>query len=837
MKTTSRHPLLLAAALAAIPVLLPPAEAQDQTAPQANAPANVPGQLQLAQANGPPGATALQEVIVTAARKRPESILNVPVIEQAIQQGQMSRLQVTGLTDVPKLVPGLNLGHSLLSIGTLVSIRGVGTASQDPGVDQSVSLNVDGLSLTNGLAYQSALFDVGQIEVLKGPQVLFYGKSNTGGVIAIHTADPTNKAQIIAQGGYEFEAGTRRGELILSGPVTPTLGLRLSTLYSASDGYFNNAAVALPGTGAVTPTYRHAPNDESYIIRGTALWNPGSQLTARLKVNYTHDKSIYPDTFECTNAPSGTGPFLIFPPLIVGDPCNGLSRTLRVVFLDPAAFPGALNNGVPFLTTNQGYGTLELNYRPTGDITLTSVTGYYNLSSESLVNATQAAYAGPFIGVNNRFHRREFTEELRVNSEFSGPVNFTAGALHEDANLIDHVQVLGNGAYKLPTIPLVDGVTPIDIKTESIYGQLRWNILERLQLAGGLRWSDEKRTESPFTYDNVTLPTPVFDQPAIVPNPRLHSKTYSPEITLTYKPSANLTWYASWKRGFKSGSFSVATPAITGVDNSFGDEKAKGGEIGLKSFLLEHRLQLNVAAYDYDYTGLQVGVISPPQNGVPFIHTVNAATARTYGIDLDGAYLPDFITGLTVNGAIEWNHARYLNFTNAPCWGGQTIAEGCNQSYNPAVGLYTAQNLSRTPLIRAPAWQATLGFEYEIPLRSNYTLVLTNSNEFSSKYVTYLAVNRPNNDNYQDAFAKVDLGVTLQSPSDFWEAAVIGKDINDKLTAGNCVSSPLQTGATIDSPSGGTATGPLGIDPAGCFTDPGREVWLRVTLRPLAGRD
>src|SRR5262249_6345924 len=78
------------------------------------------------------GSTQLEEITVTA-RKRQESILNVPVIEQALSQEKLERLQVTELTDLPKIVPGLNLGHSLLSIGTLVSIRGVGTASQDPG--------------------------------------------------------------------------------------------------------------------------------------------------------------------------------------------------------------------------------------------------------------------------------------------------------------------------------------------------------------------------------------------------------------------------------------------------------------------------------------------------------------------------------------------------------------------------------------------------------------------------------------------------------------------------------------------------------------------------------
>ncbi len=94
----------------------------------------------------------LEEITVTA-RKRTESILNVPVDVQALTASQLQTFQVTELTDLPTLVPGLNFGTSLLSIGTLVSIRGIGTASQDPGVDQSVALNIDGLALGNGLAF------------------------------------------------------------------------------------------------------------------------------------------------------------------------------------------------------------------------------------------------------------------------------------------------------------------------------------------------------------------------------------------------------------------------------------------------------------------------------------------------------------------------------------------------------------------------------------------------------------------------------------------------------------------------------------------------------------
>ena len=782
------------------------------------------GTIQVADAGDSSG---LEEVTVTA-RKRVESILNVPVIEQVLSQERLERLQVTDLTDLPKLVPGLNLGHSLLSIGTLVSIRGVGTASQDPGVDQSVSLNIDGLSLGNGLAFTSGMFDLAQIEVLKGPQALFYGKSSPGGVISLRTADPTDRFEVIGRAAYEFEAVNPRGEFIISGPVNDTLKLRLAGMYSQAQGYFDNVATALPGTGALTPSSKHVPDSKNYVVRGTALWDPTSDFTARLKVNLVYDHAINAETLQCVSAPSGTAPVPGFPPFLGGGEDCKFDRIQRTVDLDPAAFRGALNDGVPFLETYQGYGTLELTYRAVPHVTLSSTTAYYRLHSESLVNASQSTFSGPFIGVNNRFKRRELTEEVRANSEFSGPLNFTLGALYEDGSLSDHVTVLGNGAFLFPPT-LADGTTPVDIKTYSVFGEGRWNIVERVELAAGLRWTDEKRVESPYNL--------LAGAPTIVPTPELHSKRVSPEVTLNYKPTDDVTLFAALKQGYKSGSFSIATPAVTGVDNSFGDEKVQGGELGLKSRLLERQLALNVAGYFYNYSGLQVGVISPPQNGVPIIQTVNAATARTYGLDLEAAYRPASVEGLGLNAALNWNHARYLKFNNAPCWGGQLIAEGCNQSFNPTTGTYTAQDLSGTPLIRAPLWQGTLGFDYQWTLGGDYKLVFSNSNELSSRYATYLAVDRPGEDNFQSAFVKIDLGVTLHGPRDLWEVAVIGKDLNDKLTSGNCVASPLQGGAIFATPRGGTTRGPAGIDPASCFADPGRQVWLRVTARPFGSHD
>jgi iron complex outermembrane receptor protein len=706
----------------------------------------------------------------------------------------------------------------------------VGTASQDPGVDQSVALNIDGLSLGNGLAFNSGMFDLGSVEVLKGPQALFFGKESPGGVISLNTADPTDQFEMRATAAYEIESVQPRAEFVVSGPVTDTLKLRLATMYDQEEGYFYNDAIAEPGTGAAPPGYDRAPWGKESITRLTALWDPTPEFSAKLKVNEAYDRYAFDDLLQFSSCPSGTAPIPGFPNFIGGGENCILDRTMREVNLSPAAFPGILNDGTPFLMTDQRYGTLTLHYRPTGSQDFSSTTAYYHVTSSSMVNPSDATYSGPFIGVNNRYFRRDFTEEVRDTSDFQGPINYTLGALAEDGKFSDQVMVIGSKALLGPYGGmLVDGVTPVSIKTRSVFGQLRWDIIDRLELAPGLRWTDEDRTENPY---NVLTgaPTPVAE-------PSLHYNNTSPEATLTWRPTDDLTLYGAYKQGFKSGSFSTATPPVAGANNSFGEEKVRGGEFGLKSRMFDRQLSVNVVPYFYRYEGLQVGTISPPVNGVPIIQTLNAATAHIYGVDLDGAFRPASLDALQINANAEFNHARYLDFTNAPCWGGQTISLGCNQNYVPgpggAPGAYTAQNLSGTPLIRAPNVTVNAGFTYTVPVMNEYKLEFSNDNSFTTRYVTDLAIDRPGNDNYQGSFVKIDAGLKLQDPTNFWEVALIAKNINNKVTSGNCASSGYKEGVTSANPSGTNTPSPFGYDAMTCFADPGREIWLRVTVRPF----
>jgi iron complex outermembrane receptor protein len=774
-------------------------------------------------ASAPSNFGVLDEIVVTS-RKRDESILDVPVIETAIPKSQLERLQAVEMTDLPNIVPGLDFGRGNLAIGTQVSVRGIGSISQDQGVDQSVALNIDGMAPGSALAFESGLFDLEQIEVLKGPQALFFGKSTPGGVISLRTADPTDALEVTARTAYEWESQTPREEAIVSGPVTDTLKLRIAGLYSTSEGYFYNRAEPIAGTGATAPTDPRTPASENYNVRGTGLWSPTDRFDARLKLNLVHDRTTNAEAAQLTSCPEGAG----FAPsgiAFIGpnDNCQ-LSRNNRVVYMDPTYFPGIINNGVPFVESQQEFAILELNYRPVSGLTLTSVTADYQLKSTSLINSTESTGAGVAFAAENFFHRRETTEELRASSDFAGPLNFTAGFYYEDGQLSENTLLPVNRLYAFLTPFFPSTSIPVSIKTYSGFGQIRYKLVPTLELAVGGRYAEETRAENPIDAAGNSI---------AVSKPSIHSANLSPEMTLTFRPTNRLTAFAAYKQAYKSGSFSLGTEPTPGSDNSFGQEKAQGGEIGLKSLLLDRRLSLNIAAYTYNYSGLQVGAIEPVQGGQLVIKTVNAGSARTYGVDLDTAYRPPMVEGLSLNGAVNWNHARYIELNNVPCWGGQTIAAGCNQFFNGATGLYTAQNLNGTPLIRAPAWQAHLGFDYSFELPSNYKMVLTNNNSFSSRYVTFLAVGRPNDDNFQGSYLKSDLSLALHSPNDNWEVAVIAKNIGDKLTVGNCAASNSANGVAFGGEiTGGTGVGPAGIDQVDCYVDPGREVWLRLTVRP-----
>jgi iron complex outermembrane receptor protein len=764
---------------------------------------------------------AVEEVIVTA-RKREESILKVPVVETAISQESLEKYHTNDLYAVANRVPGFVMGESVGTVGIQASLRGIGPTSQTATVDQSVSLNIDGLSLTQGYAFTAGMFDVAQVEVLKGPQALFYGKNSTAGVISLRSADPTDKFEIIGRGGYETEAVEKTGELIVSGPVAPSLKLRLAAKYSDMDGFFRNTGNPVPGFGNLPPKHRDFSPRETLILRGTALFQPNEIYDARLKVSHVDDRMEGSGgDGQLVLCPDGTGGVAPRNFAFIGDADCKLDKNTQLADFDPAFWPGIRNGGVPFMDSNQTFGTLEQNVGLTPGIKLTSVTGLYDITQENLIRGSGSS--NPTIAADFSFDSRQFTQELRLTSDFdNSPVNFMVGGFYQDGDIQVVNRLRGNRAFNLAPL-LQSGTHDIDIRSVSAFGQVIWKVTDQIELAGGARWTDEERKHHLFnalTNANVNLLVP-----------RIKASNVSPEFSVTYTPTDDLTLYGAYRQGFKSGSFNTVAVVDAATRADFGDEKAEGGEIGLKGRLFDRDVTYNLAVYHYKYSDLQVGANDISETGAILLRTINAASAKVEGVDFDVSYRVPQIQNLTLQANANYNRSRFQDFNNAPCGNGQTFAEGCNQLINPLTGRFTSQDLGGRPLVRAPDWTAGVGVDYETPIANSLTLSLGANTRYSAKYFTNL-VELP--DYVQDSYFKTSANVALKGPNDAWEVALIGNNLGNEITAGLCSNSNTQNGTVFGGQlAGGPIKGAAGSDELGCVPERGRELWLRVTFRPL----
>lgn len=768
-----------------------------------------------------------EEVIVTA-RKREESILKVPVIVSVIGKESLEKFQVGDMYAIAAHAPGLQIGDNVGANGSQISLRGVGTAASNPTIDQSVALNLDGLQLSHGLAYSSGMFDVGQVEVLKGPQALFFGKNSPGGVISFRSADPTEAFESSVRAGYEFEAEEKLGELVVSGPVSDSLKLRLATQFSDSKGFFRNDSVVIPDTGALSPAYRNLAPREELMIRGTALWNPGEVYDARLKLNYTSTRiDGNGGALQLANCPDGTGRVVPNAPIafIAGDDCK-LDRHIRMAWMDPVWFPGIVNDGVPFLDSEQKFATLEQNIHLPSNLTITSVTGAYDMDMSSLINGTGTGTSLAF-GLHSEYTNQQLTQELRFTSDFSGPLNFMVGAFYQDGELTNLPRLPGNTRLGLAQMTQASKHI-VDIRSVSAFGQVLWKVLSNLELGVGGRWTDEEREHVQYNLNAAQGP---LGRSQLL-DPKLAADNFSPEASLTFTPTDDFTIFGSYKKGFKSGSFNTGNFIGPTTQASFQDEQVQGGELGIKSRLLDHRMAFNAATYYYRYEDLQVGANEVTSTGVVVSRTLNAASADIYGIDLDATYDIPQVEGLSLMAAVNWNHARYVDFPNAPCGNGQTIAQGCNQILNPLTGRFTSQDLGGKALVRAPDWSASFDLTYERPIFTGMTLSLGSSTLYSSKYFNNLVARAAWT---QDAYIKTSANITLRGPNDGWEVALIGNNLGNKIISGNCYNSNAQEGSIFGGKIQGAALpGPAGDDEANCLTEAGRAVWVRFTFRPEA---
>lgn len=775
----------------------------------------------------------LGEVVVTA-RKRAEDLQNVPVVVTALSQEQIRRSDLSSLEKIAAFTPNFSVGRASNGSGAQLTLRGIGSSSTSIGIEQSVAVVLDGVYYGQGRIIQEGFLDLGRIELLKGPQALFFGKNATAGVISLTSADPGPEREFTGRAGYEFESGRKQLEFVASAPLSDTFGIRLALRGSRmSGGYYDNISSPRTystldiATGDVTthiaePAPKDAPGEKEILGRLTLKWTPNDQLTGTVKASIDHNK-VNNSSWNYVNFDCASGVGWLTPEYECGD--HFVSHQNNIPLDLAPNFPNSKEDGALY-NDYKSYafsGTLDWNL---DKVDITSVSNFqHNNNQWTCACDFQSSNTGTWATEDSTW--RAYSTELRALTTLDGPVNFLIGGLYQDtkrdfdqwimfAGLSDSTQSAENEFLATTKTSFTNG------ETIAGFGQLIWKLSPTVEFTGGARYTHETK-DSSFRqpYNNAALtfifrPEDAADGLGIV-NAKQTFNNWSPEATITWKPQENLTTYVAYKTGYKSGGFSnsginSAFSATPLADLTFEPEKAKGVEGGIKSTLADNQVRVNFSVYRYKYTDLQVDFFNSPI----FAFQTVTANARTSGGELEMQYAPLTVRGLSMYSSLQYNRAKYTSFLG-PCYAGQTPAQGCT-----LLGPNNApfQDLGGEQLANAPKWTAALGGNFERPMNERLRLGFSVDTRYSGKY---LASGFGNPYSAQDSYVNIDAGLRLSDANDKWELALQGKNLTNEFYV---------TGV-VDGPSSGSGTGtPAGIhaDQLGFGVLP-RTVQLQFTAR------
>lgn len=751
-------------------------------------------------------ASALEEVIVTA-RKRQENIREIPVAVTAISQEKLDRYELRSIEAIAASIPQLNVVRGSSGSGATISLRGIGSTFTSIGIEQSVAVILDSVYYGQGRIINEGFFDMKQVEVLRGPQALFFGKNATAGVLSFVSADPGEEFEALGRVGYEFKGQVVNLEGVVSGPVTDTLGLRLAVRYSdMRDGYVTNDAPAASlttlnvATGATTvhagqAPVRDLPGERDLAVRLTALWQPSDDFSLNLKGSITRYRTENA-TWNNELVACPVGGFAQVNPT---EACNANRRIQQnAVPADIAATNPLLGrHGGQLYQDYDAYSVSAAANYSTGKADITSVTGLHHFTNWFLgdYDFTGAANGGTW--GSERSEYKAFSEEIRAQTTLDFPINMMVGVYFQSTRLDFDQQIIFPGALEDSTAAdsakryiTVAKLSYTDGRTFAGFAQLQWKFTPQLELTAGARYTHETK-DSQFVQPYVIAPFRVVfrqNRPIVADQ---SFNDLSPELTLTWKPDDNWTAFASYKQGFKSGGFSgsaldSAIGNTTVADLAFQPESAEGFEAGVRGAVLDGRLRFSIDAYTYKYSDLQVDYFDATR--IQYI-TQNAGSSRSKGVETEVEWAPVEVPGLVLRGTLAYNRARYIDFAGAPCWGGQRPAEGCT-----IVGGRSIQDLSGKPTALAPKWSGAIEANYERAVGNGLVFGASANLRYSS---SYLGNPFGNPASKQDSYATLDAAIRLKTEDSRWEVALLGKNLTDEYVVYN----------VGDAPSSGSGTG------------------------------
>jgi len=666
----------------------------------------------------------LEEVTVTA-RRRDENLMQVPVSISALGAAEIENVGAKSMIELAQFTPGLHASVGGASRGDRSSMRltfrGLSVAA--------------GLSFIDGAPYAGSrapdVLDFERVEVLKGPQSAYFGRSTFAGAVNFVTKDPadTFKGRVRAE-LTNFDGSDT--SLTLEGPLSDNLGVRVNARHYTFGGYYENGGDPGSMTGGRSTD----------SIAATLLWEPSKQLSVRSLLSFTVDDDGPPtiaalksgsELFCNLGGTSGGGLYH----------CGALPRVSqldpRIIsindYIDPYThrmlFQGGANYPLTFDPSfNDRYGMkrevavahLKVDYEFDSGVTFNSISAWHStkfgLMQEQLYRDGRG-YVNPNWGTNpnasapymhmavlNQSMLYDFSQELRLTSPQSWRVRGTLGA-----NYYKEWGPPGSNPG-VSYSGLIRGSKPDkDVDTPAVFAGLYYDITDTVTVGA----------EGRYQWDEIT-------QHVVYPNraPSLSNTftSFSPRVTLDWKFASDSLLYALFSRGYQPGGFNtqlVGQPqnildqvATAGSNITFSQEKLDNYEVGLKTTWLDNTLRTIVALYYADWMDGQVtnSVFAVRTDGTlqPVSVTQNIGKVNLRGIELEAEYV--FNRHFSVNA--NWNYAQneIKSYVYTP--GGPRIRGSSNVNGN---------QLERTPKVSwaiSPNVRGDLGDTYEWFARLDY---------------------------------------------------------------------------------------------------------------------
>lgn len=689
------------------------------------------------------------DVIIVTAQNRAENVQDVPIAISVVGGEALKESGVTDFTAIQRVAPAVQIVSD--TVQTRITVRGIGSNSNDEAQDQAVAVNIDGEYLNRPTVLNASLFDLDRVEVLRGPQGTLYGRNATGGAINFITRKPGKDFGVNASASYG-----NYNHLILEGGIDLPLGeiaaVRASGIYSKRDGFNFHPNVN-----------KSSGDDDTKGGRLSLRLEPADGLridaaVERVEIDVTVPVQAWVDLTQAANQPGvgcANAGWADIAPALTGDYCAPVATThLRNVNRSTFTSP----------STGVGWSKAEstvVRGRIAYDFDAATLT--YSVGARSTDRTSAVTLSPAYVFLTYQDDVDTQSHEVRLNGD-TGPLTWQLGGFY-----FKEKQKIDRGLFRAGLPAFLLGANGgyinyfrrpfVNAESWAVFGQTDIALSDTLTAVVGARYTDDSRKA---LYENLgggigNPNSPLFNTgqnrvtvaatPAQTLNLRADASKFTWVAGLNYKPNADTLVYGKIATGFKAGGFDAV-----GV---YAPESNTSYEVGTKlNFGADSRNIFNLAAFYNDYKDLQVSVLIDNTKGGQIF---NAGKAVIWGIEAEAEI--NLSRTDTFTASVNYLNAEYKKLlASIPVY-----CVGCSATavsdLDTNAATITQPNLAGNTPPMSPAWTITLGYQKEIPLGEVGSLTANVFTTFKTSYFTDIF---NFNDSRQEGFSQTDFSLTYE---------------------------------------------------------------------------